>query len=121
MVSDLGIRLQAMDIGLPTEGLAFLCTASEIRCILSDVLKTALETPGVRRIAIYGGQRPGIRRLIVVASYTWPPPRGKVIIVGKRDQDCEPAVFAGWPSNWRASWFDNGYDRIYQIYFSSGM
>ena len=38
-----------------------------------------------------------------------------VIVAGKRDEDCEALEFAGWPPHSRASWFDNGFERVYQI------
>ena len=113
--SDLGVRLRALDFDVATGGVSLPCTPDETRRILSDVLTAALQTPGVERVSVYGGQGPSIRRLIVVAHYVWPPPQGKVIIVGKRDEDCERATFPRWPLHSRASWFDNGYERIYQI------
>ena len=113
--SDLGVPFGAVDFDVASEGLALPCTPDETRLILSDVLTAALQTPGVQRVSFYGGQGPNIRRLIIVAHYVWPRPQFKVITVGRRDEDCEPVHFPGWPFHSCASWFDNGYDRIYQI------
>lgn len=115
MSSDLGFHLRAVDFSVASEVLTLPCTQGETLRILSDVLTAALQNPEVRRVSIYGGQRPSVRRVIIAAHYVWPPPTCKVITIGKRDEDCEPAAFPGWPLHWRASWFDNGYDCIYQI------
>jgi hypothetical protein len=115
MSSDLWGRLSAVDFAVTCGGFALPCTRDETLRILSDVLTAALQTPEVQRVSIYGGQGPSVRRLIVAAHCVWPPPQGKVIIIGKRAEDCEPANFPGWPLHSCASWFENGYDRVYQI------
>lgn len=115
MSSALGARLQALGLALPEGTLTLPCAHGEAVRILVDVLMAALQVPNVRRIAIHASQQPGVRQLIVAAHYVWPPPLNRVIIVGRRDEDCEAATFDGWPPNSHASWFDNGYDRIFQI------
>ncbi len=113
--SELGYRLQVLDVNLPQDRVMMPCTRDEAVRILADILTTVLQIPGVRRASIFGAQQPGVRRLTVAAHYAWPPPLRKVIHIGRRDEDCEALIFAGWLPHWRATWFDNGYDRIFQI------
>lgn len=113
--SALGSPLRALDFAVFGEALTLPCTHDETLRMLSDVLTAALETPEVQRISVYLTHRPSVRRLIVTAHYVWPPPQCKVIRIGARDDECKPTTFPGWPLESRASWFDNGYDRIYQI------
>jgi hypothetical protein len=115
MSSDLGDRLRAVDFAVVGKGFTLPCSREETRRILSDVLTAALQTPEVKRVSIYGGARPAVSRLIVAAHCVWPPPLRRVITIGRRDEDCEPATFPGWPLHSGATWFDNGFDRIFQI------
>ena len=70
MSTDLGIRLRALDFTAASQGFSLPCTRDDARRILSDVLTTAVDTPSVQRVSVYAGQRPGLRRLIVVAHRT---------------------------------------------------
>ena len=97
MSSDVSDRLRAVDFAVVGKGFTLPCSREETRRILSDVLTAALQTPEVKRVSIYGGARPGVSRLIVAAHCVWPPPLRRVITIGKRDEDCEPATFPGWP------------------------
>ncbi len=115
MSSDLGGPLRALDFTVFGEALTLPCTQDQTLRMLSDVLTAALETPEVQRISVYLTHRPSVRRLMVTAHYVWPPSQCKVIRIGARDDECKPATFPGWPLESRASWFDNGYDRIYQV------
>jgi len=114
MGSDLGERMRAAGIAIDAGG--FLPWAAvEAADLLSDVLESALHDAAVRQISIYGGRRPGDRRVFVAAYHRWPPPAHTAITIGKRHEDCEALAFPGWPSHSRASWFENGCGRVYQI------
>jgi Domain of unknown function (DUF4118) len=115
MSSDLGVRLRAEDIAIEAASFGLPGPCGDALRMLTDVITRALQGSGIRRISVYGGKRPGVQHLVVAAHRVWPPPLYKVITIGKRDEDCEAAVFLGWPSHSHASWFDNGYDRIYQV------
>ena len=115
MSSDLGVQLRAADIAIDVASVGLPCPHGDALRILTDVVTAALRDSEIRRISVYGGRRPGIQRLVVAAHRSWPPPLYKSITIGRRDEDCEPVVFSGWPSHSRATWFDNGYDRIYQF------
>ena len=115
MSSDLGMRLRALGFSCSAESFHLPCTSDDTLCVLTDVLTAAIETPGVRRVSIYVGQRPGVRQLIVAAHCTFPAPRATVVTIGKRDLDCESITFTGWPVHALVTRFDNGYDRIFQV------
>jgi hypothetical protein len=115
MTSDLGERLRLMDFSYPTESFHLPCTCEDTSRVLSDVLTEALQTRDVWRVSICVGQRPGICELTVAAHYVFPAPHAAVVTIGKRDSDCEPATFPGWPAHSRLTRFDNGYDHIFQI------
>lgn len=108
MSSELEAVLEPIIIAGSGEGFTVPCSSEETHRLLADALAFALQTRGIQRISINGGQRPGIRRVIVAAHLVWPTPQGRVITMGKRDEDCELVVFPGWPSHWRACWFENG-------------
>jgi hypothetical protein len=115
MSSELGSRLHARGFTSPGAAVILPCTRQEIVRILSDILTEALQAPDVQRISIGVGRRPNVIQLTVAAYRNWPPPLGDSRTIGKRDQDCEELTIAGWPSHSRATWFDNGYGRIFQV------
>jgi hypothetical protein len=115
MSSELGERLRALDVHCPAGSFSVPCTLEETGRLLADVATAAVQTPAVRRISIYPGQRPGGRQLTVVAHCVFPAPLRSVVTIGKRDSDCEPRTFPGWPPRARVTTFDNGYGRIFQI------
>jgi hypothetical protein len=75
-------------------------SAEEAETALREVFRTALlAQPGIERLVIYGGRWPGVDRIWVAAQYRELPP-GSCILIGAR----------------RAlTWFDNGFERVYQI------
>jgi hypothetical protein len=113
--SEVGTALQSIEFDFQGANLAIPCSAEDSLKILTEVIGAALAVPGVRRVAIRNSQRPGARQLIVAANRVWPPPTGQVVTIGRRERDCEPVCFPGMPPNVEIRWFDNGYDRIYQI------
>ena len=115
MASDLGQRLRMADFSYPAGSFRLPCSYEDTSRVLSDVLTAALQTPDVRRVSICVGQRPGARQLTVAAHCVFPAPCATVVEIGKHDSDCEPATFPGWPSHFRVTRFDNGYDRVFQI------
>ncbi|HEX4275151.1 MAG TPA: DUF4118 domain-containing protein [Bryobacteraceae bacterium] len=113
--SALGERLRKVAGAIAIEGCALPCTADETFRILSDTVTAALAVQSVQRISIFGSQQPSARRLKVVAHRVWPTPENEIIMIGRREENCIPADFPGWPAHAHASWFDNGYDCIYQV------
>ncbi len=115
LASDFGTRLAAADIIVDVEDAVMPWARGDMIRILSAVITDAIGTPGTKRISIYGGRRPGIRRLVVAVHRIWPHPLNVVITIGKADRDCQHLQFLALPRNSRASWFDNGYDYVYQF------
>jgi hypothetical protein len=115
MSSDVGARLRVAGVAVDVADVRLPCLYQDALRILTDVVTAALRDTGIRHISIYGGKRPGAQFLIVTAHRVWPSPLYKVITIGQREEDCVPAVFSGWPAHSKANWFDNGYDRIYQV------
>jgi hypothetical protein len=114
--SEPGVRLRELALAIAVDGCALPCTVDETFRILSDAVNAALAVPDVQRISIYAAQRPSARLLKVVAHRVWPMPENEIVMTGRREANCVPAQFPGWPPQARANWFDNGYDRIYQIW-----
>ena len=107
--------LQSVQFDYAAASLTLPCSLQETIHIVSEIVGAALTTPDVRRIAIRTAQLPRARQVIISANRVWPPPLDQVVTIGRRDADCEPVRFPGFPSNIRVSWFDNGYDRIYRV------
>lgn len=114
MSSCLGVRLRALDFSCSAEKFWLPCSFDDALTVLMAVLTAAIETPGVQRVSLGVGQRPGSRQLTVAAHYILARP-ATVVTIGKRDMDCEPVAFLGWPAHASATTFDNGYARIFQI------
>jgi hypothetical protein len=66
---------------------------------LREVFQTALAQPGIERLTIYGGRWPGVDRIWVAAQYRDQPPDSCILIGARR----------------ALTWFDNGFERVYQI------
>jgi hypothetical protein len=77
--------------------------------ILDEVFAAALAEPGIEAVAVYGGRWPGQDRVWVAARYRELPPEAFVLANGRKDSD-SPAL--GIRS---VTWFDNGFERVYQI------
>ena len=93
------------------------CSHPDAVRVLSDVLAEVLVTGRPIRLSIASGKRPGVDLLFVDAHRVWPPPTHQAIAIGRGDDECLRMKFFGWPSQVTATWFDNGYSRIYQITF----
>ncbi len=109
----LGVLLRAEKIKLAART-TLLCTHAEAVRILSGVFYSAFQDAQIQQVYIYVTRQPRGQRLFI-ANYRWPVPSGQVIVIGRRDADCEPALFSELPPGVSASWFDNGYARIYQV------
>lgn len=113
--SALGDRLRGIEVVVLQNVIALNHSRSDTKRILFDVLREASLLPKVQRISISVGHRPGLRQLNVVARHNIEDLHGKVITIGKRDEDCERIEFPGWPQASHATYFDNGCERVFQI------
>jgi hypothetical protein len=85
-----------------------------LETVLSDVLCVAISNPGIQRVRIHAGRRPGLDQICVVAQSAdgvWLP---RIRMLGRSDKE-RPLRTIGWPSNCSATFFDNGFEHIYQI------
>lgn len=111
---ELGVLLRAGKIKLAARTPLF-CTHAEAVRILSVVFDAAFQDAQIQQIYIYAAPQPEGQRLFIAAHHRWPVPAGQVIVIGRRDADCQPAQFPEPLPGVFASWFDNGYARIYQV------
>jgi hypothetical protein len=103
LAADIGRQLSSGDIGVDLDDAVMPWAQDDTIRILSAVITDAIERSRVQRISIYAGRRPGVRRLVVTAHRTWPPPLYVAITIGKADCDCQPFGSLALPRNSRAS------------------
>jgi hypothetical protein len=117
LASHVGARLRARRVELTAAVLPLVPgSQAEAACVLADVLTAALDLPDLRSVTISAGREPASER-IWLSAQTRRPPLNRAVTTGKTDAECDPFCGDNWPSFCRATWFDNGYDRIYQISF----
>ena len=115
--SHVGARLRARRVELTAAVLPVVPgSQAEAARVLAEVLTAALDLPDLRGIAISAGRQPGVER-IWVSAQTRRPPLNSAVTTGRTDAECDPFYGDNWPSFCRATWFDNGCDRIYQVSF----
>ncbi len=111
-----GFRLRAADIHVHVEEAQRLPTSvADLDKIVRDVLRLALSPPNVRRVDIYSGHRPAENCIRIAAEYAPEPVVPRVKITGLMDDSCVALELPGWPDTCSATWFDNGFELIYQI------
>jgi hypothetical protein len=117
--SELKGRLRATRIDVENK-LTIRCLPRDAFRILSDISRVALGDAEVRGLSLDVCPLPGRDLLFVTAHRVWPHPLRESVTIGKGEKDCEPIHFPAWPQSWRATWFDNGYASIYQVWISTG-
>jgi Domain of unknown function (DUF4118) len=118
MSTDIGALLRGTGIGIDSKDAELPCTHSEAVGILRSILTDSLDE-ATRRISIDVARQPDTWRLSIAAHRVWPAPCDEIIPIGKRAAACTPVTFPVWPDGFRVNWFDNGYDRIYQVYLDA--
>ncbi len=121
MASEFGASMRSsgivVDAANDGANVALPCSKTEAIDLLQRVVADSLAVQRTRRISIYSGRQPGTLRLFIAAHRVWPSPSGETIAVGKRAELCTPIAFPACAARFRANWFDNGYDLVYQIFF----
>jgi hypothetical protein len=112
------IRRCAAGIAIDAVGIALPCSRTRAIELLKIVLGDALHVQRTERISIHNGRQPGFFCLFVAAHRVWPPPACESIAIGRHPDLCTPLTVSGSPAYYRANWFDNGSDRVYQIFFA---
>jgi len=92
----------------------FRCSYVDAARILSEVLPIVMGDPQLRRVSFNACRRPGVNLLFITGLRAWPLPLQQTIAIGRDAETCERADFP-WPSGVRATWFDNGFGRVFQI------
>ena len=112
--SDLGDRLRRRHIEISLCLPRFRCSYVDAARILSQVLAIVMGDPQLRRVSFNVCRRPGVNLLFVTGLRASPLPLEQAIAIGRGAENCESADFP-WPSGVHATWFDNGYGRVFQI------
>jgi uncharacterized protein DUF4118 len=112
--SGLGDRLRQRQIEVAPCLPRFRCSYVDAAHILSQVLTIVMGDPQLRRVSFNTCRRPGINLLFVTGLRASPLPLQQTIAIGRGAESCERADFP-WPSGVHATWFDNGYGRVFQI------
>jgi len=89
--------------------------ASELDRILLDVLRLALSYSKVHRVDVYSSRRPEEECIRVAAEYAIEPVIPRLRVTGRTDDSCAALAPPGWPDTCSATWFDNGFELIYQV------
>ena len=87
----------------------------ELTQILSDILRIVFSHSNVRHVDIYAGRQPARDRVTVIAAYDLSSPLPCIRMLGRSDNECHRLQMEQWPPSCSATWFDNGFDYIYQI------
>ena len=82
--------------------------------ILSDVMQLALANSSTHEIKVYTSRRPSLDLISLVAEYNSSPSLPHVRILGRSGSQCALRI-KDWPANCSATFFDNGFEHIYQI------
>jgi hypothetical protein len=114
--SNPGIRLRAAGIVIEAGNVVLPCSPSRAADLLKIVIADALDVQRTERISIHNGRQPGFLCLFVAAHRVWPPPAGESMAIGRHPDLCTPLTVSGSSPYCRANWFDNGSDRIYQLF-----
>lgn len=112
--SDLGDRLRQRQIEVAPCLPRFRCSYVDAAQILSQVLTIIMGDTQLRRVSFSVCRRPGVNLLFVTGLRASPLPLQQTIAIGRGAESCERADFP-WPSGVQATWFDNGYGRVFQI------
>lgn len=112
--SGLGDRLRQRQIEIASYLPNFRCSYVDAAHILSQVLTIVMADPQLRRVSFHVCRRPGVNLLFVTGLRASALPLQQTIAIGRGAQNCESADFP-WPSGVNATWFDNGYGRVFQI------
>ncbi len=112
--SDLGDRLRQRQIEVAPCLPRFRCPYVDAAHILSQVLTIVMGDTQLRRVSFDVCRRPGVSLLFVTGLRASPLPLQQMIAIGRGAENCERADFP-WPSGVQATWFDNGYGRVFQI------
>lgn len=89
-------------------------SAAEALELFSVVVEAAYAAVTPQAMSVYAGLTPGHERIWVAVRYAPTPEGPGVVTIGRHVDGCAALTGAGL-ADCTVSWFDNGYERIYQI------
>lgn len=89
-------------------------SGDELERIVSDVMKMVFSERETRHAKIYTARRPTVDEISLVTEYSDAVSLPRVRILSRSDHHC-PIRTEGWPANCSVSFFDNGFEKTYQI------
>ena len=113
---DACLQQRASDVGVHVdeEARAHL-SAAELDRVLLDILRTAFSQSNVHRVDVYSSRRPGEECIRVAAEYAVSPAPPRLRITGRTGDSCAVLARPHWSKACSATWFDNGFEFIYQV------
>jgi len=112
--ADLKERLNDVEVDGELEGNVAL-SETELDRLVSSLLRTAFTHTDVRHVGMYTGRQPTLDRITLVAGYDPSPTLPRVRSLGRPETQCQVVRMDHLPPHCSATWFDNGYDYVYQI------
>ena len=112
--ADLKERLDDVEVDGELEGNVALSEAELDRLVLS-LLRAAFTHTNVRHVGMYTGRQPTLDRITLVAGYDPSPTLPRVRSLGRPETQCQVLRMDHLPPHCSVTWFDNGYDYVYQI------
>jgi hypothetical protein len=107
-------RLEDVEVDGELEGNVALSEV-ELARLVSSLLRTAFTNTNVRNVGMYTGRQPTLDRITLVAGYDPSPTLPRVRSLGRPETQCQVLQMDHLPPHCSATWFDNGYDYVYQI------
>jgi hypothetical protein len=89
--------------------------AGELEWILLDILRIAFSHSNVHRVGVYFSRRPEEECVRIVAEYAVQATLPRLRMTGRADEACAAIALSRCPDGCSATWFDNGFEFIYQV------
>ncbi len=95
------------------ENLTVSRSRSEVLSLAAAILESACSEIEPIRITAYGGRTPGQERIWIAIQHSGWPEAPRVVTIGRHVDTCVRLPAPG--SNCAVTWFDNGFERVYQV------
>jgi hypothetical protein len=116
MKKDRELWLRSADLHVEVDEFQHITVSEQqLDGLVADILRLAFARTNVRRVSIFAARRPSCDRISVSAEYDLEPTLPRLRTVGRNDDQCIPMTMSAWPPRCSATWFDNGFEYIYQV------
>ena len=113
---DACLRRRASDVGVHVDENSRLhLSADDLDRVLLDILRMAFSQSNVHRVDVYSSRRPGEECIRVAAEYAVSLESPRLRITGRTGDSCAALASPQWSRACSATWFDNGFEFIYQV------